>query len=489
MTQPQHAIVIGGSIAGMCTARVLSDVFEQVTVVDRDTYPEDAQHRKGVPQSRHPHALLNGGRQKLEELFPGFVEKMLAGGALELDPGRDMATLRADGWSEGRATPNTLLFCSRVLIESVIRKLSEKHDNVSYVENTVVTGLLIGGDPQRVTGVRMGKTDEDASKLAADLVVDASGRGTRANDWLEELGLSPPQQTVVDADSGYSTRWYQGPTEIDRPADWWWRCLWLEPLAEGARPEEEYFGVLFPVEGDRWIVTTASWGGRPLPRDPEGFEATIGNLRSPVLADAIAHAQPISDVYARRAMQNMWRHYERWPVELPGFIATGDAVCGFNPVYGQGMTSAAFCATVLQRCLKDEDPTSAHFAQRFFKEQSKFLSVPWMMATSRDRQQAHMTDADQEEQPTRLALLVRGVAIFYLGQVALAAGRDATVNQRLFDVINLSVLPGALLFDPRIAARVVWARFRQLLSPPAVNQDKTPDYPPPPAAPREGASA
>ncbi len=482
MTQAQHAVVIGGSIAGMCAARVLSDAFERVTVIDRDTYPEDAQHRKGVPQSRHPHALLNGGRQKLEELFPGFVEAMLAGGALELDPGLDMATLRADGWSEGRRTPNTLLFCSRVLIESVIRKLSAKHQNVQYIENTVVTGLLTAENPQRVTGVRMGKTDEDASELAADLVVDASGRGTRVADWLSELGLSAPQQTVVDADSGYSTRWYQGPAPADRPTDWWWRCLWLEPLAEGAgRPEEEYFGVLFPVEGDRWIVTTASWGGRELPRDPESFVTTIGNLRSPVLADAIAHAQPISDVYARRAMQNAWRHYERWAVELPGFIATGDATCGFNPVYGQGMTSAAFCATVLQRCLKGEDPTSARFARRFFKEQAKFLSVPWLMATSRDRQQAHMTDADDaEDKPSRLGLLVRSAATFYLGQVALAAGRDASVNQRLFEVINLSVRPGALLFDPRIIARVAWARFRQLLAPPAVNQDKTPDYPPAP---------
>ena len=406
MTQAQHAIVIGGSIAGMCAARVLCDVFERVTVIDRDTYPQEAQHRKGVPQSRHPHALLNGGRQQLEALFPGFVEKMLEGGALELDPGREMATLRPDGWAEGRATPNTLLFCSRVLIEAVIRKLAAKHPNVRYVENTVVTGLIASENPQRVTGVRT-KVDDQAAELTADLVVDASGRGTRITDWLEELGLQAPQQTVVDADSGYSTRWYQGP------------------------------------------------------------------------ADAIAHAQPISDVYARRAMQNAWRHYERWSVDLPGFIATGDATCGFNPVYGQGMTSAAFCATVLQRCLKGEDPTSARFARRFFKEQAKFLSVPWLMATSRDRQQAHMTDADGEGKPSRLGLLVRSAATRYLGQLALAAGRDSLVNQRLFDVINLSIQPRAL-FDPRVIARIAWARFRQKLEPPAAINQETPDYPPAP---------
>jgi 2-polyprenyl-6-methoxyphenol hydroxylase-like FAD-dependent oxidoreductase len=481
VSKTAHAVVIGGSIAGLCAARVLSDVFERVTVLDRDTYPDEAQHRKGIPQSRHPHALLDGGRRQLERLFPGFVAKMLAGGALELDPGRDMAFLRAGGWAPRRTTPNTLLFSSRVLIESVIRKLSARHENVRYIENTEVTGLVASDHPRRVTGVRMRKAGGKTSELQADLVVDASGRATHAADWLRELGLPAPQQTVVDADSGYSTRWYQGPSEAERPAEWWWRCLWLEPIIEGAaRPEEEYFGVLFPVEGDRWIVTTASWGGRKLPRDPESFERTISKLRTPVLADAIARAQPISQVYARRAMQNSWRHYERWSVELPGFIATGDATCGFNPVYGQGMTSAAFCATVLERCLRREDPASARFVRRFFREQAKFLSVPWMMATSRDRQQARVIDSDDTATPSRLGQLVRRGATFYLGQVALAAARDPLVNRRLFDVINLSVRPSALLFDPRIHARVAWARFRQLLAPPIADDGEIPAYPPAP---------
>ncbi len=279
LTRSGHAIVIGGSIAGMCAARVLSDVFEQVTVLDRDTFPEQIIERKGVPQSRHPHALLHGGRQQLERLFPGFVENMLSGGALELDPGRDMATMRADGWSTGRTTPNTLLFSSRVLIEGVIRKLSRRHKNVRCVENIVVSGLIAAENPQRITGVRTGKKDEEGRELMADLVVDASGRGTRIVDWLSELGIAAPEQTVVDATSGYSTRWYQGPSEADRPQEWWWRSLWIEPVSEDPeRPEEGYFGLLFPIEGDRWIVTTAPWGGQDLPRDGASFEAMISKL-------------------------------------------------------------------------------------------------------------------------------------------------------------------------------------------------------------------
>jgi 2-polyprenyl-6-methoxyphenol hydroxylase-like FAD-dependent oxidoreductase len=451
-------------------------------VLDRDVYPDEAQHRKGVPQSRHPHVLLDGGRHQLEELFPGFVANMLAGGALELDPGLDMAVLRADGWAPRQATRNTLLFSSRVLIEAVIRDLCGRHENIQFIEHCEVTGLVSMDEPRRVCGVRTREADAEECELEADLVVDASGRETQAPKWLTELGLPVPDQTVVNADSGYSTRWYEGPTPEARPKDFWWRCLWIEPIIEGdARPEDRYFGLLFPIEENRWIVTTASWGGRELARDPESFDRIISNLRSPVLADAIAHAEPISPVYTRRGMQNTWRHYERWSVDLPGFIATGDSTCGFNPVYGQGMTSAARCASVLERCLRKEDPTSVRFTRRFFRAQAKFLSTPWMMATSRDLEQAEVVGGDKGSEPSQLEKLVRRAATFYLGQIALAGARDTVVSQKLFEVINLRIQPNALIADPRILARVMWARFQQRLMPAAGSREKTPDHLPEPA--------
>jgi hypothetical protein len=234
-------VVIGGSVAGLCAARVLSDVFERVTVLDRDVYPDEAKEPKGVPQSRHPHVLLDGGRHQFEHLFPGFVADMLAGGALELDPGLDMAVLRPDGWAPRQATANTLLFS---------------------------------------------------------------------------------------------------------------------------------------IEEDRWIVTTASWGGRELARDPESFDRIISKLRSPVLADAVG--------------------------------------------------------------------------------------------------------GDKGAEPSRVEAFVRRVATFYLGQIAFAAAKDTVVSQKLFEVINLRSHPNALIADPRILARVIWARLRQRLTPTVRSREKTPDYPPAP---------
>lgn len=482
MTQKRHAVVIGGSVAGLCTARVLSDVFEKVTVLDRDTYPDDAKYRKGVPQSRHPHVLLDGGRKRIERLFPGFAAKMLGGGALELDPGTDMAVLGADGWAPRRRTPHTLLFSSRVLIESVIRELCGVRENVRFVERAEVTRLVSKGSPQRVCGVGLREEGGEEVELAADLVVDASGRETQSAKWLAELGLSAPEQSVVNANSGYSTRWYQGPAPSARPKEFWWSSLWIEPLIDAdARLEDQYFALLFPVEGDRWIITTASWGGRELARDPEVFGRIISNLRSPVLADALAQAEPISPVYTRRGMQNSWRHYERWSEDLPGFIATGDATCGFNPVYGQGMTSAACCALVLEKCLRQEDPTSAGFARRFFQAQAKFLTTPWTMATSRDLEQARIVGGDGGPRASGIEKAIGRAVTAYFTQIALAGAHDPTLSTKLFEVINLSIHPNALVADPRILARVLWARLRQRFAPIPKDPERMADYPPAPA--------
>jgi len=478
-----HAIVIGGSVAGLCAARVLSERFERVTVLDSDHFPQDAQHRKGVPQSRHPHAMLDAGRRELERLFPGFEKLCRERGALELNPGRDMATLRQAGWSVRGDTPFTLLFASRVLIERVIRDLTAKLPNVTLLEGVDVTALRTAGASSedgalRATGVTARSDDGQVTELDAEFVVDASGRATRAPDWLEKLGLPAVDMTVVDASAGYSSRWYQGPRGDARPESWWWKCLWIEPLVEGAaRPEEQYFGVLFPVEDDRWVVTTASWGGRELARDPESFDRMISKLRTPLLAEAIAQAEPISPVFARRGMQNSWRHYETWRGALAGFIATGDAVCGFNPVYGQGMSSASKCARVLEESLAVEDPLDPEFPARFFRAQARFLEIPWTMAVSRDRQQARIESEDAAA-PRRLEVLVRKLGAFAMRQIAMAAVDDREIGRALFEVVNLTRTPRQLLGDPAVLARVARARLRQIVRPKQIVEDEIPDYPP-----------
>jgi 2-polyprenyl-6-methoxyphenol hydroxylase-like FAD-dependent oxidoreductase len=475
MSEGRHAVVIGGSVGGLCAARVLAEHFDRVTVVDRDTFPEGAEYRKGVPQSRHPHALLDGGRRELERLFPGFERMLLGAGAHELNPGLDFAMLQPNGWLSRRGSPFTLIFCSRVLLESVVRDRASRLPGIRFLEETEVTGLLSARQPHlRATGVEIrSRGGGEREEIHADLIIDASGRSTRVPEWLEQLGLAAVQTTVVDADAAYSTRWYRAPA--DWPSNWWWRCIWIEPLLEGAsRPEEQYFGVLFPVEGDRWIVTTASWGGRELPRDPEAFERLISKLRSPILHEALARAEPISDVYRRRALQNSYRHYERWGAELPGFIATADAVCAFNPVYGQGMTSAALCAGVLERTLERVDPSSPRFPREFFRAQSRFLDRPWAIAVSRDLEHPRTTGGASMRGALRR--IAGRLGKRYMLLVAMASSEDEAVRERLFHVINLTRPPGALVSDPRFILRVLRGarRFRARVG----AAGPAPDWPP-----------
>src|SRR5262245_40437561 len=160
MMKSKHAIVIGGSIAGLCAGRVLSNFFDHVTVIDRDTYPTGTQERAGVPQSRHVHALLARGRQELERLFPGFDRLTMARGAQDLDFGLDFAALRPTGWARRESEGFRLLFASRNLLEATVRELFRQLPNVTLLERTTVTELIAHRDTNlRVTGVHVTPLD------------------------------------------------------------------------------------------------------------------------------------------------------------------------------------------------------------------------------------------------------------------------------------------------------------------------------------------
>jgi 2-polyprenyl-6-methoxyphenol hydroxylase-like FAD-dependent oxidoreductase len=365
------------------------------------------------------------------------------------------------------------LFASRVLLESVVRELLRSRANVRLMERHAAEGLVVGDDGARVTGLRVQARDGGAvGTLAADLVVDASGRGSHAPAWLAALGLPAPADTVVDAFVGYSTRWFQAPPLETRPADWWWKGIWIDP--EG--PHDFRAAVLFPVEGGRWIVTLGGLARRYPPADEAGFMAALATQRSPLIAEAVRHATPLSPVYCHRQMANRFRHWERWPARLAGFLAVGDAVSAFNPVYGQGMTCAAFAAGILARCLDAVGPTSAALPRRFFAAQAAFLGEPWALATGADFRYA-----------TTRGPRPRGVGLLnpYLDLLFTACVDDPAVRQRVGEVIHMLRRPLTLL-DPSIAARAALSSLRRRLN--GTGRSPIPAFPPAPAV-APGAAA
>ena len=445
-----HAIVIGGSMAGLCAARVLAGFYDKVTVIDRDAYPAGAHERPGVPQSRHVHALLMRGRLELDRLFPGFEKTMLERGALEINFGRDFAALRPDGWAERR--PNTIatLFASRVLIEATVRELCRRVANVELIERAEAVGFeTVRGDSFRARGVKVNPRDGGgAFTLNGDLIVDASGRATKCPSWIEAMGLPMPAETVVDSHTGYASRWYKV-NPARRPKDWWWKGIWIDPIAQ----EFSTAGVLFPVEGNRMIVTMAGIGGHYPPSDDDEFTAALAHLRSPIIAEEVALAEPMSQVYSYRQMANRWRHYEKWPARLDGFVAIGDSSCAFNPVYGQGMTSGALSALILGDCLEKNGINDAELPRKFFEAQARFQAEPWGLATGAD----FRIPGTDGKRP-----LISRVLDPLIGKMFQVGDDDPAIADRIGEVINMMKPPSALL-DKSMLRLIAKAWSRRLI--------------------------
>lgn len=370
-----HAVVVGAGISGLLSARVLSEHFDHVTVVERDALPEDPVARKGVPQARHLHSLAARGSEILEDLFPGFDAELAAAGCPLLDQASDAVTVLAAGRLPRFRSGITMRAASRALIERRIRARLEKKPEIDFLPGREVVGLLPG--TKGVSGIRT-RLREDGSidTLAADLVVDAGGAGSRTPRWLEEIGHKVPEETVVDAGLGYATRWYRVPKDFEED----WTGIAVLP----GWPETTRGGTLRRVEDNLWTAVLIGTGGDYPPTDPDAFLDFASTLHSPAIHDAIKNAEPASPVYGYRRTANRLRHYEK--IRLPeNLLIAGDAACVLNPSYGQGMTAAALSAMALRECLNEGTSNLSH---RFQRRQRKAVAPCWTATTNSDAQWA-----------------------------------------------------------------------------------------------------
>ena len=438
-----HAIVIGGSIAGLTAARVLTQHFERVTVVERDRYPENPVARKGLPQSHQVHILLGKGQQILEQLFPGLKDELADKGAPSIDWLADCPLSLLGRWAPRFKSEIITRACTRNLLEAIIRQRMADDTKVQFREASLITGLLATRDNTEVTGVEL-RSNGSTVTLPAQLVVDASGRDSKAPQWLQSLGYEIPQETIVNSFLGYASRSYQSLSHnhVD------YKALYLVPKA----PDSSRGGVLYQVEDGRWMGLLIGVGRDYPPNDEAGFLNFARSLSSPEIYEAIIDAQPISPIYSYQRTENRMRHYEQLSRLPENFVVLGDAVCAFNPVYGQGMTVAALGALTLDQCLRNR--TSAHqgfpgLAQEFPKKLAKVNSVPWMMATSDDFRWS-TTEGGKPDLMTRFMHK-------YLDRVMWLAGENPEVYKAFAEVLHL-IKPPTTLFYPGILARALKLR-------------------------------
>ncbi|MER7233905.1 FAD-dependent monooxygenase [Streptomyces olivaceus] len=376
----RRAVVVGAGLAGMLAAAVLSDAgVAEVLVVDRDALPDGPRQRRGLPQGRHAHLLMTGGLSAMEEIVPGVSlrERLLAAGAHEISLSSGMLALTSEGWLRRwrRAGP-VMLTCTRALVDWTVRAAVLEHTRVS-IRRGAVTGLT--GSAGRVRGVRVsGPGGEEV--LDADLVVDASGRGTRIVGWLDGLGLSGVRSRTRTVDSGLvnASRMYRVPAGAER-----FPLTIVQSNPYVSRPGRS--AMVMPVEGDRWLVSCGGTRGGEPPADPEGFLRYTLGLPDPIVGRLVSGAEPLTDVHLSRSTSNV-RHYLEKATDWPeGLVVLGDALGTFNPAYGQGMSVAAFGARVLGRELaRSGDLGAPGLARRVLRGAARPVDAAWSMAVGQD---------------------------------------------------------------------------------------------------------
>jgi 2-polyprenyl-6-methoxyphenol hydroxylase-like FAD-dependent oxidoreductase len=439
----RHAVVIGGSLAGLLAARVLSEHAEKVTVVERDRFPEGPEARPGVPQSRHTHVLIEGGQQALDELLPGFMTELAGLGAPRVGMPEDMVQWQNGQWFRRTAATSTISTGSRAQLEWLVRRRVLADPRIETVEGAETVGLI--GDASRVRGVLLRERGAGAAKevrpLAADLVVDASGRGTGAPDWLAAIGAEAPHEETIDTGLAYSTRVYRGPRNSTSDVS--------DALAYYIipNPAQVYSGGVLPLGEGRYMVTLSGLRGDEPPTDEAGFEEYAHRLPHPLIGEWLAKAEPESSVFGFRKTANIRRRYDRPGRRPAGFLATGDALCAFNPIYGQGMAVAAMNAVALRRALADPKRTpSTRAVQKALLDSSK---QAWDISAGADKK---MPGATGSAMGSRAVDKPVG---WYLSRLQQRYAGDPVVGAAFRSVLTLTS-PMASLFAPAVARAVLF---------------------------------
>lgn len=436
----KKAVVIGGSIAGLLAARVLSTHFDQVILIERDKVSDRPEARRGQPQANHLHALLATGKDILERYFPDLIPSLQAGGAILADLSQAARWHIEGGYRLQYDSGLTGILVSRPFLECEIRRRVLLLPNITVFDETTVEELIATPDRSQIVGVRLKRSaDKEQSEiLSADLVVDAAGRGSASPRWLTALGYKKAPETVVNIGLRYATRLYhRQPTDLVNAQ------LAIVSADPSHCPRS---GLAFPIEGDRWIVTLVGWGGNQPPLDEQGFLNYAHSLPAPDVYNIISRAEPISEVVGYSYNASQRRHYEKLAHFPSGYLVMGDALCSFDPAYGQGMTSAALQATALDELLRTQ-PQDPQLARKFFKQAAKIIDIPWQLAVGEDFR--YPTTQGQKAPGTDLINA-------YVALVHQATHTDPVVYSAFLGVMNL-LAPPSHLFHPKILWRVFCA--------------------------------
>ncbi|TNH27876.1 FAD-dependent oxidoreductase [Micromonospora orduensis] len=414
------AVVVGGSVAGLLAARVLSDYAQSVVIIERDDLQVTGE-RPGVPQGTQLHALLPGGFLQLERLFPGFREQALAAGAVEAPPAARRTYL------DGRlkvVVPDDAdsLAGSRPLLEGLIRQQVLRLPNVKTVVARA-TGLVFDG--AAVAGVRC-DVDGLPGAESADLVVDAMGRSSRLSDWLEQGGWERPVTRRMTVHLNYATALFRRPEASPDLAV-------VMALLSPKMSSDVAGAAFFAIEDGRWMAMMAGYGDHRPGRTAEDFVRRLREQFPPEFGE-VARSEMIGDVRTYAHADSRRRDFHALARFPAGLVSVGDAVASFNPVYGQGMTAAALHAACLSTYLRSNPDLSVP-ARAYLDMQKVVVDAAWSISTSADLALPHVDGP-----------YPRGYRLssWASRQIVAATVTDVAVARRFNDVVSMREHPRTL---------------------------------------------
>jgi 2-polyprenyl-6-methoxyphenol hydroxylase-like FAD-dependent oxidoreductase len=436
----RQGVVIGAGMAGMPSARVLADYFDQVIILENDTLPADASPRPGTPQSKHLHLLLAGGQQALSSLFPGFEQSLAAAGAQPFSVTTDywMEQPRFDVFPQRDLGIRTYS-ATRPLVERVVREKVNAIGNIEIRERCRAQKFVTADDGAAVKGVVCTRASGESEEIPADLVIDASGSGQLTLNLLAELGLQAPEETTVRVEVGYSTAIFAIPD--DAPSNWKFAMTMADP------PRNRRGAVLTTIAGNCWLVGLLGSHDTKPPEDEAGFLEYAQQLRTPTVYNAIKGAKLQSDISRNGFKASRWRHFERLHSFPKGLIPFGDAICRFNPTYGQGMSVAAKEACLLLDLLQaaeQEDKELCSVPRDFLTQAQPIIDAPWATAVIPD----FLDPLTEGERPPDLAN-----ALKFTGALTRIAYEDPAIHKLMYEVRHM-LKPRRVLLEPEIAERV-----------------------------------
>jgi 2-polyprenyl-6-methoxyphenol hydroxylase-like FAD-dependent oxidoreductase len=450
----ERAIVLGAGMAGLVAARVVSEFYRTVTLVERDVLPDAPAQRRGVPHGRHLHALSSGGSHALEQLFPALLDDLVAAGANVCNEGNlSRVSMQVGGHELNRsgtfADPSALVLyiASRPLLESLVRQRVRAIGNVTVLDGHDVVEP-IADRPHRVTGARVANRETGAEcVLEADLVIDATGRGARTPAFLETLGYGrPKEQRSAMMPLSYSSQLLRIPPGVIKE-----KVTCVFPV----RTRSTY-GALLAYEHGTWIMAVGCLGGQQPPADRADMIVAAEQFAPPPLLAALRAAEPLSEVSIYRYPASVWRRYDKMRRFPAGLLVLGDAICSLNPIYGQGMSVAALEAVALRDCLAHGD---ADLSRRFFRAAAR--QIGWAWAANRRRGWMLTKGAKSSSAPIdgRHSLSMR-FANWCTDKLLIAAEEDIVITEAFFRVLNLVDPPNRML-RPAVLIRLLTTNRRR----------------------------